>query len=117
MDLEPGVYHLKIRQGKTLRKVFTFKIAGVLVNLSGYTARAQVRQIPDASTALVDLSTANGGIALGGALGTITLILADTATANLTPINAVWELELIEPGGDVMSLLYGPATIQPEVVK
>lgn len=116
MDIEPGFYHLKIRKGKTLRKVFTFKVDGSPVNLTGYTAKAQVRSTPESSIALVEMATGDSSILLGGILGTITLVKSAGFTATLDQTNAVWELELTEPSGDVMSLLYGPCTIFPEVV-
>lgn len=117
MDLEPGQYHLKIRQGKTVRRVFTFKINGVLVNLTGYQAKAQVRSTPDSSVSLLSFDTATSTILLGGAAGTITLVQTAVVTAALTPINAVWELQLIEPNGDITPLLEGPCTIKPSVVR
>jgi hypothetical protein len=45
----------------------------VAINLTGYTARMQVRSTLESAEALIELTTANGRIALGGSAGTITL--------------------------------------------
>ena len=61
-----GIYHLTIEQGATLDRTLTWTDGdGVLVDLTGYTARAQVRDGKDATSAEVDLTTENGGITLG----------------------------------------------------
>lgn len=68
------------------------------MDLSGYTARMQIRAAITATEVLASLTTENGGITLGGAAGTIELYLSDEATALLTFVKAVYDLELIAPG-------------------
>lgn len=117
MDLEPATYHLKVYQGKTVKKMFTLEISdGSLINLTGYQAFAQIRDADDDSVVLT-FSTASGTIALGGALGTLTLLATKAVTALLAPKKAVWELEVTEPNGDDSPLLRGPCTIFREVAR
>ncbi len=109
-------YDLEIKQGATLSLTATWKDSnGAAVNLTGYTARAQVRETYAASSAIISL-TDTAGITLGGSAGTITLTVSATATAALTaPWAGVWDLELVSGGGVVTRLLEGAATVTPEV--
>ena len=72
-------YNISAEQGSDLSFVLTYRTAaGALVNLTGYTAKMQVRKNASASAAYISL-TETSGITLGGALGTVT-ILVDSAT-------------------------------------
>ena len=114
-----GIYNLTIEQGVTLNRVLTWTDSNdALVDLTNYTARAQVRDSKSGSTKIVDLTTENGGISLGGAAGTITLTMTDTATAALSALtDGRWDLELISSGGTVTRLVEGKCTISLEVTR
>lgn len=108
-----------IEQGATFRKTLTWKAGTppVEVNLAGCTARMQVRSELSSPVALVSLTTENGGIVLGGALGTIEIIITAAATAALEPGVAVYDLEIVTSTGDVRRLIAGAVTISPEVTR
>ena len=112
-------YDLEIQQGATLSLVATWKDSGgTAINLTGYTARMNVRETYSSSSAFLTLTTENGGITLGGSAGTITLSASATTTAALTaPFSGVYDLELVSGGGVVTRLLEGVATISPEVTR
>jgi hypothetical protein len=110
-------YDILIEQGATFSQVITYKDNGVAVNLRGYTARMQVRATLEAATALIELTTANGRIALGGTAGTITLSISATDTEALTAGRGVYDLELVSGGGIVTRLLQGVATISRNVTR
>jgi hypothetical protein len=109
---------LTILQGSTFSQQFVWKTGdpATPADLTSYTARAQARATYTSSTAIFDLTTANGGITLGGTAGTITLALSSTATAALTPGNYVWDLELTL-GSTVRRLIAGKLTVSPEVTQ
>jgi hypothetical protein len=109
-------YDLEIKQGATLSLTATWKdSAGTAVNLTGYTARLQVRATYDSSSTILSLTSA-AGITLGGAAGTIAITASATTTAALTaPFSGVYDLELVSGGGEVTRLLEGTATVSPEV--
>ena len=110
---------LMIEQGATFRKVLTWKSGtpAAAVDLTGCTARMQMRAEIDSATPLVSLTTENGGIALGGVAGTIELLITATATAAFTWTSAVYDLEIILANGDVRRLVYGLVTVSPEVTR
>jgi hypothetical protein len=110
-------YDILIEQGATYSQVITYKDNGVAVNLQGFTARMQVRSTLESATALIELTTANSRIALGGAAGTITLTIAAADTAALTSGRGVYDLELVSGSGIVTRLLQGVATISRNVTR
>ena len=110
-------YDILVEQGATFSQVITYKEAGVAVNLTGYTARMQVRSTLESATTVVELTTANGRIALGGTAGTISLTISATDTAALTSGRGVYDLELVSGSGIVTRLLQGVATISRNVTR
>jgi hypothetical protein len=110
-------YDILIEQGATYSQVITYKDNGVAVNLTGYTARMQVRATLESASTLVELTTANSRIALGGTAGTISLTISATDTAALTAGRGVYDLELVSGSGIVTRLLQGVATISRNVTR
>lgn len=116
--MRAGTHNLTVDQGTDWTRTFTLrnKADGSLVNLSGYTARMQVRRDYDSTTTLVELTTANGRIVLGGAAGTITLSLSATVTAGIAR-SGVWDIELVSAGGVVSRPLRGAFILEREVTR
>lgn len=86
-------------------------------DLTGYTARMQVRENQDSTGILLDLTTANSKIVLGGALGTITFAITDTETGAIAVNKGVYDFELLDAGGLVDRLVYGDVTFSDEVTR
>jgi hypothetical protein len=114
---------LKIYQGATFFESWAWSTAPdessayTPVDLTGCTARMQVRAKIDATTPLLTLTTENGGISLGGTAGTIELLIDADDTAALTWTSGVYDLEIVYPGGQVTRLAYGSVTVSPEVTR
>lgn len=112
---------LAFLQGEDFTQAFTWKQGPVStatpVNLTGYTARAQFRATLADSTVLLTLTTENGGIVLGGSAGTITLVVSAAVTAAMTWKAAVFDLEMVAPGGTIRRLMSGTASVSPEVTR
>lgn len=115
---DPGRYDMTIYQGASFDRTFTWATGtpATNVNLSGYTGRMQVRSTVDAATTVIELTTANGRMALGGAAGTIAITITAADTATLSPGMYVYDLELAT-GTSVTRLLEGRVTIAGEVTR
>ncbi len=99
----------------------TYTSGGVLeynqpVQLTGYTARMQIRAKLDSDTVLHSLTTENGGILLDNVAKTITMYIPDETTQTFTFKAAVYDLELIS-GGEVTALASGSITLVREVTR
>ena len=87
------------------------------VNLTGFTARMQIRETVESTTVLHSLTTENGGITLGGAAGTIALTISATDTAAFTFDTAVYDLEVVSGGGVVTEIASGAVLMNNEVTR
>ena len=110
-----GQYNFECEQGQTFRRVITLTQREdpedldspmVPVNLTGYQAAMQVRKDYLDSTVLVELTTSNSRITLGGTAGTIALLLTASETQALTR-SGVYDLEIISSGGDQTRVIQG----------
>lgn len=102
-----------VDKGATLSQVFTMKNPdGTLMNLTGYTAKSQVRTNPGAALVL-EMSTSNGRITLGGALGTIT-VLVPAATMSFDADLYQYDLELTS-GTGTTRVIQGSFEVRDEI--
>lgn len=111
--------NLKIDQGATFSDTVTWKAGtpAAAVNLTGCTARLQMRASLTNPTVLVELTSVLGGIVLGGTAGTVQIKMTAAATAALTWTRAVYDLEIIYADATVRRLLAGDVTVSPEVTR
>jgi len=113
-----GIYDITVEQGATFTLRATWEdSAGALVNITGYSARMQIRETYESEDIILSFTSSGGSIVLGGALGTIVVagLASDTAMVPMTP--AVYDLELESSGGTVTRLLQGKAIITREATR
>lgn len=109
-----GVYNLTIEQGATFKRTFFWRDEnGNLINLSGYSARMKIKQDPTQTTSIISL-TDGAGITLGGAAGTIEVLIPDADTTGLVAGFYYYDLE-VDSGAEVTRLLQGKVTVSPEI--
>jgi hypothetical protein len=112
-----ATHDIYIEQGATFRLSLVWKdSAQAPINLTGYTARMQIRQSIASSTTVLSLTTAQA-ITLGGALGTIEVVISAAQTSALTIRKGVYDLELEASNGVVTRLLQGSVEVSPEVTR
>lgn len=105
--IDEGQVRRAVYRGETLQRVFTYKDSdGVAVDLTGYSASMQVRKSLADGVAL-ELSTVNSRITLGGAAGTVTLIVPATDTATIDVGQYFYDLELTSGSSVVTRLIEG----------
>lgn len=99
----------------------TYTSGGVIeynipVNLTGYTARMQVRPNLESATIIASLTTENGGILIDPVLSTITLFISAADTAQYTFQTAVYSLELVS-NQEVIPFCNGNISLVKEVTR
>ena len=112
----PGKYNIVCPQGSTYDQQFTYSINDVPVDLSTYTARMQVREKHTSTNKVLDLTTENLRIILGGAAGTIIINIPASSTSELVAKDYVYDLELVSTG-TVTRLFEGKFLVTAEVTK
>lgn len=86
------------------------------VDLTGVTARMQLRSKLEDAEFILELTTENDGIVIDTILKTITINISALATAALTFITGVYSLELIK-SGEVTPFVTGTMTLVKEVTR
>jgi hypothetical protein len=112
-----GPFNFTIEQGTDV----TLPLAvtdpdGAAIDLTGCTAAMMIRRSYDATDTLVSLSD-DDGITLGGADGTITIIVDSSVTNTMTAGTAVYDFKLFDSLGDPVRLIQGIITISPAVTR
>jgi hypothetical protein len=116
-----AIWNITLEQGATFEKTLLWADSSVNpptpINLTGYTARMQVRRYagaPDADK-VVDIASGSG-ITLGGAAGTIAISIPSATTAAIPAgFQGVYDLELVSGTGKVTRLVQGSVAVSPEV--
>ena len=112
-----GIYNTTIDQGSVWSVVLVYTDSNnTPVNLTGYTAAMQLRQNYNSDVADLTLTTANGGISIVGATGTITINATATQTGLLDPGFYVYDLELTS-GSNISRLIQGQLTVAEQVTR
>lgn len=112
-------YDIIIEQGSVFDLNLVYKDSNeVPINLTGYSARMQVRQKYSSPDPLLSLVSPTN-ITLGGALGTIHAKATASMTQALTIKQGVYDLELVPPSGagDAFRLVEGAVIVTPEVTR
>lgn len=86
------------------------------VDLTGITAKMQLRDKITSETVILELTTENGGIVIDTVNYTITIIVSATATAELAFSSAVYSLELIS-GSTVTPFIQGTISLEKEITR
>lgn len=111
---------LVIQQGAKYQHTFTYVEAGTSgvptpVDLSGVTAKMQIRPHARSNTLLFDSQTSNFN--LDPATGRVELVIDHSATAALNFRKAAYAIELTFPNGDVERMVDGSVQLSFEVVR
>jgi len=111
-----GLLDIEIEQGATFNLEFLYQDdEGTPINLTGMTARMQLRRTYNSPDALISLTTENSRITITPLLGKIVLNISATDTAPLTG-SGVYDLELVN-GPVVNRILQGSYSVCPEATK
>jgi hypothetical protein len=123
-----GRYDITLEQGATFDLPLRYRTpSGTPVNLTGYTARMQVREAP-ASSVFVEFNsslTSNGFIFItgsaenreDGANGNLRVFMTAANSAALPRFAGRYDLELRDASGYVTRLIEGQFRVEPEITR
>ena len=113
-----GIYNFSIDQGSVFSLNMVYEDPdGNPINLSGQTARMQIRRKYDSpDPADLTLTTSNGGIAITGATGNILVTITDEQSSTLDAGFYVYDLEL-DNAGTISRLVQGQVTVNAQVTQ
>jgi hypothetical protein len=110
-------YDISTEQGSSLSRVVTYSDANSSpINLTGYTARMQVRPRATSGYAYLTLTSPSGGLTLGGTTGTITILVDGSVTSAIPAGDYVYDLEVVN-GAYVDKVMGGDFTLSAEVTR
>ena len=118
-----GSYNMVCEQGTTFSRRFEMQYPDAEdptiyypYDLTGYTARMQIRRTIESPTAMISLTTENNGISIDEEDGAVTVTMNHNQTAALDS-SGVYDIELINNSGIVSRMIQGNFTLSLEVTK
>lgn len=119
MSMTPGNLDLVIYQGATFKKVVRLTDSTpAAIDLTGATARMQIRAALADETALIELTEANGrALVTDAENGKITLLITAEDTAALDFTKGVYDMEIEYSDGTVDRVLEGKVKLSKEVTR
>ena len=115
--MNAGRYNITIINGTTFTLAPIWLVDNLPVDLTGYTADMQVRDV--SNNLVVELSTANGKAVISPALGqtTFTLTPTQTSAANLPVGNYTYAFNLTDGSSNTYQILNGAFNVQASVIQ
>jgi len=111
--------HMYIPQGTTYGHKFIYKQASdeSIINLTGYTARLQIREKVTSTDSLYEATTEDGELTITGDEGEVYLEIPAATTTAWTWTKGVYDLEVISGTGKVLRIAEGNVKVSPEVTR
>ena len=97
-------FNVRLNHNHPQPSVLTYeKPAGTPVDLTNHTASCRITSLDDTDFSITTLTSANGGLTLGGALGTVTInwqaSIAGVTVMSVTPEVGSYRLFVTNAGG------------------
>lgn len=118
--MQPGHIDLEVYKGSTFTKVIQWKTGepAVAVNLTGCTARMQIRKSVNDTVILDTLTTENSRLQIHDAInGKFKIMIPANISSAYTFASAVYDLEIIFTDLSVVRVIEGCLTAVPEVTR
>jgi hypothetical protein len=120
-----GIYNITCEQGATFIRLIQIEYPDAVdpsiflpFDLSGYTARMQIRRTIDSSNVIISLDSEDNGIEMqyAGVENALRIHIEDEQTA-LISSDGVYDLEIESADGVVSRVIRGSFTLIPEVTR
>lgn len=112
IDFMPANYDLRLYKGDYFPLKLTLKDnAGVAINLTGYTAKAQIRVNFD------DPAPYNFNATINAAAGEVNFELPSTVSSTIPAGSYIWDVQVTDPNGNTRTYIAGDVSVHDEVTK
>jgi hypothetical protein len=115
-----GKLDIVIVQGATFSLSLNAKnFSGIAIDLPNHTAKLQVREAVEDSTALLELTSGAGDIVINSPSGNITITINPSVTEAITWTTGVYDLKITNTldADDVINLVYGDVSVRQQVTR
>jgi hypothetical protein len=110
--MEPAVHNLTVYRDRDFSQTFYLKAQGAVMNLTGYTGKAEIRSGKDDDTLIVAFQ-----VTVDPLIGSIELSLTDTQTILLKDTTAFWDLVLTDTHGKRQNYIEGQVKVLGTVTR
>jgi len=126
--MRAGSHNFVCEQGATFKRTIEIEEPDLIADptgetfvpydLTGFTARMQVRRTIDSSNFLLSLTTENGTLEINpsGSTNVIAINVSASVTASLNT-SGIYDIEIQNEQGEVSRVLQGNFTVIPEVTR
>jgi hypothetical protein len=112
------IANILFNQGATFQKLFIYQDSTLNpINLTGYTARMQLRATYTSETPVINLTTENGGIEITPLDGEILVKMTAAQTEGIPARDYYYDIEVESADGRVYRVIEGKATVRPEITR
>jgi len=112
------IEQLDVPESGALERTWLLTVGGVPLDLTGWTAKMQIRSRKASDTVLGDFSTGPGGyMTIVGAAGAILLDVPSSVTESFTFTNGVWDMYVIDPTGNRKRVVEGNVVVSATVTR
>lgn len=112
------IYNLEIEQGVPTNIILTVKNPnGSNKDLTGYTARMQIRVGYLSSEVTLEATTVNTKLSINTGASTVSINLTEDDTKSLVYSKYVYDLEIVSSTNVPIRLIQGECLVSPEVTK
>jgi hypothetical protein len=111
-----GQKNFEVDQNATFSFVVEYKDEnGNAIDLTGASAKMQVRDVKGGTKLAVTLTSPSGGIVINGPLGKLTVTLTPTQTNKLFYPKSVYDIMVVDTNANKIKLLEGFITLNRSV--
>jgi len=111
-----GQKNFEVDQNATFSFVVEYKDEnGNAIDLTGASAKMQVRDVKGGTKLAVTLTSPSGGIVINGSLGKLTVTLTPTQTNKLFYPKSVYDIMVVDSNANKIKLLEGFITLNRSV--
>lgn len=106
------IYDFTMHRGATFHRALLFRKDGEVLDLTGYTAKCQVRDYPDGGALLCEMECT-----ITGSAGRIDLLIPASASAGFTSGLYAWDIRVTSPASVAEYYLGGAFKVLPSVTE